>query len=54
MLSLVYAHYGQSDMTISFLLSVMLGAFFTIQIFILISWQGLEQICDEIFEKIEQ
>jgi hypothetical protein len=32
----------------------MLAAFITIYIFILISWQGLEQICDEMFEKIEQ
>ena len=32
----------------------MLGAFFTIMFFILLSWQGLEQICDEMFEKIEQ
>jgi hypothetical protein len=31
----------------------MLGAFFTVLIFIILSWQGLEQICDEMFEKIE-
>jgi hypothetical protein len=32
----------------------MLGAFLTILIFIVLSSQGLEQICDEMFEKIEQ
>jgi len=32
----------------------MLGAFFTFLVFILLSWKGLEQICDEMFEKIEQ
>jgi hypothetical protein len=41
-------------MTLSFLLSIMLGAFFTLLIFIVLSWQGLEQICDEMFDKIEQ
>ena len=32
----------------------MLGAFFSIIFFITLSWSGLEQICDEMFEKIEQ
>ena len=32
----------------------MLASFLTIFIFILLSSQGLEQICDEMFEKIEQ
>ena len=32
----------------------MLSAFITVLIFIYLSSQGLEQICDEIFEKIEQ
>jgi hypothetical protein len=32
----------------------MLGAFFSVLIFILLSSKGIEQICDEMFEKIEQ
>ena len=32
----------------------MLSAFITVLIFIFLSSQGLEQICDEMFEKIEQ
>ena len=32
----------------------MLGVFFILFIFILLSKQGLEQICDEMFDKIEQ
>ena len=32
----------------------MLGAFLTILFFIQLSSQGLEQICSEMFEKIEQ
>ena len=32
----------------------MLSAFITVLIFIYLSSQGLEQICDEMFEKIEQ
>ena len=52
--SLVYTHYGQININIGFILSVMLGAFFTLLLFIILTWKGLEQICDEMFEKIEQ
>jgi len=31
----------------------MLGTYLIVLLFILLSWSGLEKICDEMFEKIE-